>query len=177
MKYAVLETNHPTTIKQVPDAEANKDFLIEEHFTVAHSYFSRHRPKAPEDAHGGSFKKKEILKMRIFSSPLETHLLGCQMDPGKTYNDDITPLTFIMRKRSKLWKKDCFIDDIPTNISHTPLLLLASRKESPRARQRCAIRMKTLRQIRLSWGHILSNLPGNSHSYLRHILKMRTWLI
>ena len=46
-------------------------------------------------------------------------------------------------------------------IPHTLLLLLATRRESPSARQRCPIRMKTIRQERLAWGRIhFRNRPG-----------------
>jgi len=91
-----------------------------------------------------------------------------------------------LRKRSDLSKKEHFIGDIPRNTPHTLLMLLATRKEFPSAKQQLLTRVRTPRHKRRWWNQIhlhdrpgLSPLLPQTHHQERRSssTKMRTGLI
>ena len=66
-------------------------------------------------------KNERSFRWRTFSSPPKTCLLGSQKGSNKTCKPVMVShhRPFILRKRSELQKKECFIDNNPRN---TPIL-------------------------------------------------------
>ena len=83
--------------------------------------------------------------MKTFSSPLGTHLRGKpdELRQDIQVSDDITQPTLCSEEEVGALEGVLHRRRPDGNTPHIPLLLLAVRKESPSARQRCPIRMKT----------------------------------
>ena len=111
------------------------------------------------------FHKNKRCFRWMAASLLGTRLQGSQTDSGKTREatmadhdgtskiqarDDITLPILCSEEEVGALERMLHRRYLDENTSHTLLLFLTARSESPSARQRCSIRMKTPKQARLS---------------------------
>jgi len=133
--YEKNTNNYPPSIHPYHTGPRCWNKLIYAHQRTLHRGMTLWFTPPSKGSRGSSekFLHKNERSFGSFTFPPETCLIGSQKNSDKTYKQVMVShhWPFILRKRSELQKEECFIDDIPRNILHIPLLLLTTRRESP----------------------------------------------